>query len=309
MFTLIRATATIAVALAVIAGLAACTVAGPVADQPPSPSTISTIPKASPEVPAPSESPVADPSPCGAGGVHADEKISGYVTDVLGVPVIDTWAGIDRKTAIICIAVAHDDGSVQRAIDVEFGEGQAHVVSRYASNKYEVTTRARMTVVDDGERSPQLCWLMYQSLPPECEGVDLVGWDWGSADRPFEEQSGVRWGEYFVTGTYSFESDALTVETATVDGPDIGFAWDGATGAICEDGSERIPEEFRPVYDQGATQIVSETYGVQSQWVASDGCDALAIGVAFDDGRLQQLFEQDSVEARVVIVPLLRELE
>ncbi|MFP3813814.1 hypothetical protein, partial [Bacillus sp. SIMBA_005] len=82
-----------------------------------------------------------------------------------------------------------------------------HVVSMFPRSDYTVTTRAQTTVIDDGERPPQLCVTADEPLPPQCDGIDLVGWDWGSVGGAYEEHGGVRWGDYFVTGTYSFDTD------------------------------------------------------------------------------------------------------
>ena len=54
--------------------------------------------------------------------MHGDEGISRYATDVLGADVIDSWMGFVDGTPIVCLGVSHDDGSIQRAIDAEFGE-------------------------------------------------------------------------------------------------------------------------------------------------------------------------------------------
>lgn len=39
------------------------------------------------------------------------------------------------------------------------------------------------------------------SLPPQCGGPDLVGWDWGTVDGE-TKQGGTTWGEYVVVGTF-----------------------------------------------------------------------------------------------------------
>jgi len=285
--------AAIAAALAIAAGLTACGQATPPV-------------RAAARTPV--VSPTTDPSPCGSGGAHSDEDTSGYVTDALGEPVLDTWGGFGGGAAIVCIGVIADDGSIQGAIDAEFGEGKALVVSMFPRSDYTVTTRARTTVVDDGERPPQLCVTADEPLPPQCDGIDLVGWDWGSVGGAYEEHGGVRWGDYFVTGTYSFDTDELTVESATADGPDIGFAWDSPAG-VCPDGSARTPEELRAIYDQDATGFLERELGIHSYWWGDDGCGKLAIGVAFDDGRLQHVFGEQPRDGGVLIVPLLRETQ
>jgi len=48
-----------------------------------------------------------------------------------------------------------------------------------------------------------------ESLPPQCGGPDIVGWDWSTVD---EEQSagGTTWGVYSVVGTWDGERLTLT---------------------------------------------------------------------------------------------------
>jgi hypothetical protein len=178
------------------------------------------------------------------------------------------------------------------------------------AGEIRVTTVARLEVIDDGNGPAQLCgWQGNESLPPRCNGVDLIGWEWSEADGPSDVVQGMRAGDFFVTGTYSFDADELTVESATVDGPDIGFVWDGADGATCPDGHGRDPDASRPVYDEIVTPFVSEELGVQSYWSGDDGCGALAVGVAYDDGRMQSAVDEEFGEGAVVIVSLLRPIE
>lgn len=172
-----------------------------------------------------------------------------------------------------------------------------------------VTTLAQVTVVDGEGSTPQLCGSVAESLPPQCDGIDLVGWDWGFADGSFEERGGVRWGEYVVTGVYSFDTDELTIESAAAGGDDIASPWGDARGATCLDGHERTPEESRPVYDELVTQFVTQEFGVQSYWWGDDGCGALSVGVAFDDGRIQSAVDEEFGGGGVVIVPLLWPIE
>ncbi len=58
------------------------------------------------------------------------------------------------------------------------------------------------TVLDKRGVGPQLCLGgVLESLPPQCSGVPLVGWDWTRVDG--EQIAGdTTWGEYRVVGTY-----------------------------------------------------------------------------------------------------------
>ena len=66
----------------------------------------------------------------------------------------------------------------------------------------EVTTRFPVTVLDDGD-GPELCLGgVAESLPPQCGGPRLVGWDWTEHDSDYEEAGGTRWGDFVVSGVF-----------------------------------------------------------------------------------------------------------
>jgi hypothetical protein len=77
-------------------------------------------------------------------------------------------------------------------------------------------------VLDDGD-GPELCLgPIMTSLPPQCGGPKLVGWDWQGVEAT--RRAGVRWTgpEYVVTGTYGGSSVTLTeppVLSDEYDGP------------------------------------------------------------------------------------------
>ena len=70
-------------------------------------------------------------------------------------------------------------------------------------------TAGVVTVLDDGD-GPELCLGgVAESLPPQCGGPALVGWDWSDHEGDFEEVRGTRWGDFQVVGTY--DGEQLTV--------------------------------------------------------------------------------------------------
>jgi hypothetical protein len=72
----------------------------------------------------------------------------------------------------------------------------------------EVSTGGLVTVLDDGD-GPELCHVVAESLPPQCQGVPMAEWVW--SDHPeHEEQSGVRWGSFALTGTFDGTTFAVT---------------------------------------------------------------------------------------------------
>lgn len=75
----------------------------------------------------------------------------------------------------------------------------------------EVTTRYPVTVIDDGDGAELCLSGVDESLPPQCGGPLLLGWDWSELEGDFDEQSGTRWGDFVVTGT--FDGASVTVSS------------------------------------------------------------------------------------------------
>lgn len=51
------------------------------------------------------------------------------------------------------------------------------------------------TVLEKGDSGPMACSAVATSLPPQCSGPKIVGWDWAKAPGKNEEASGVRWND------------------------------------------------------------------------------------------------------------------
>lgn len=71
-----------------------------------------------------------------------------------------------------------------------------------------VATDGLVTVLDDGE-GPELCTFVAESLPPQCSGTPMTGWDW-AAHPEHEDQSGTKWGSFALTGTFDGTTFAVT---------------------------------------------------------------------------------------------------
>ena len=54
----------------------------------------------------------------------------------------------------------------------------------------QVTTAYPVTVIDDGEGAELCLGGVEQSLPPQCGGPTLVGWDWADHEGDYEQRSG-----------------------------------------------------------------------------------------------------------------------
>ena len=86
-----------------------------------------------------------------------------------------------------------------------------------------VVSTQRVNVSDDGS-GPRMCESGIWDLvgPVECTAFEVAGWDWDAVDG-FEDQEGVRWGSYVVSGT--FDGSTFTVEEATQPDPEP-YEWD-----------------------------------------------------------------------------------
>lgn len=151
----------------------------------------------------------------------------------------DAAAGVDMKmfrralVAVLLLVVACAD------------DGTGTV--RPAPQRYHVST----TVLESPEHGPQLCLGgVATSLPPQCSGPDIVGWDWDAvADE--ESVAGTSWGRYRVVGT--FDGVAFTL-TETPGPPDIGQV----TGPAFATTPCRAPAEGWAVVAASATPEAQE---------------------------------------------------
>jgi hypothetical protein len=85
------------------------------------------------------------------------------------------------------------------------GNRGASVGSPGGDRRYE----GSFTVLESAEHGPELCHMVEDSLPPQCGGLPVVGWDWDTVEG--EERVGdTTWGEWHVTGTFDGERFRLT---------------------------------------------------------------------------------------------------
>ncbi|MGO1234728.1 MAG: hypothetical protein ACTHY8_00030 [Microbacterium gubbeenense] len=164
------------------------------------------------------------------------------------------------------------------------------------------TTQHRTTVIDDGDRPPQLCiGGVAQSLPPQCAGIDLEDWDW-SAVGDHEQQGSVRWGSFVVAGEYSAPDNSLRVTSVSADGTDPRH-----TMEPCADGSR---EKTDPSNVMRIWEFIEEDLGVR---VFSGGdvpaCGSVEVRVGHDDGSIQSAVDAEfgagtaSVDSALVPAP------
>lgn len=101
-----------------------------------------------------------------------------------------------RRMALVAMAV----------LVAACGDGvQEAIVGSGADQRYEGT----FTVLESGKHGPELCHLVAASLPPQCGGVPVRGWNWDAVEGE-QAVSGTRWGSWRVTGTYEGAHFTLT---------------------------------------------------------------------------------------------------
>lgn len=99
------------------------------------------------------------------------------------------------------------------------GDDSVEVAAPGSEGPTDTRYTATATVLESTDHGPQLCLGgVADSLPPQCGGPDIVGWDWGEVDGA-ESVSGTTWGQYRVVGTFDGDTFTLT-EPAVVAGPD-----------------------------------------------------------------------------------------
>jgi hypothetical protein len=98
-----------------------------------------------------------------------------------------------------------------------------------------LTTARPVTVLDDGDGAELCLGGVAESLPPQCGGPRLVGWDWDDVEGGFDEVRGTRWGDFQVVGRYDGEVFAVAEVTPAAEGPGTGQPEDPEVVTPCED--------------------------------------------------------------------------
>ena len=169
-----------------------------------------------------------------------------------------------------------------------------------------VSTRGVVTVRDDGQ--PVVCLgPVAESWPPQCDGPPLVGWDWRrerlvlgqpGAGHSHEQAGGVRWGRYFLTG--SWDGRVLTVQTAVPEA-----LYDGTPeqpGDLPPPGRNLSPAEL----DALLVELGEGLPGVLSAY--PDDAGRVRVDVVYDDGSLQAWADATYGPGLVVVNPMLEDV-
>lgn len=132
-----------------------------------------------------------------------------------------------------------------------------------------------------------------ESAPPQCAGMELVGWDWAAFDH--EQTGGVRWVQgVAIEGTYDAGAQTFT-----------------ATGAPMSAAAIQLPAIETPQGDLDEATIAA----VQEDLATIEGPNMLGswgeqgtvvLNVTYDDGSVQAAIDDIYGPGVVFVVPALR---
>ena len=157
----------------------------------------------------------------------------------------------------------------------------------------DVRSRNLVTVMDKdaGDDLVELCLgPVAESYPPQCGGPAITNWDWKSVDM-FEQQGGVRWGTFAVTGTWDGTAFTLT---------------DAIPAALYDPMPEEPPVYPEPSVDLSDTELqeiadeVMDLPGIQGAYADPETGHVLT-DITYDDGTYQD-YADEAYGAGVVVV-------
>ncbi|MDQ4055207.1 MAG: hypothetical protein M3237_21270 [Actinomycetota bacterium] len=108
-----------------------------------------------------------------------------------------------------------------------------------------VTSAYAATVIDDGGGAELCLGGVATSLPPQCSGPQLLGWDWSEHEGEFEDVRGVKWGDFAVTGMFDGRDLTSTdaVPADEFDAPEYDDGRDLTTPCPEPDGGWQVIDE------------------------------------------------------------------
>lgn len=183
------------------------------------------------------------------------------------------------------------------------GAGAAASPGRFPRPAAAGEVLAQATVLQKDGEEPQLCLgAVAQSLPPQCGGPPILGWNWATVDQS-ETASGVTWGSYAITGTWDAAAFTVTQPPIPLSLYDplaqIDPRLDEATPGPGEESTLlRLQDELNAAEYSPATATDWSDMPVLSNWTQNG---YLWVSVVYDDGSIQRFFD-DQWGAGVVAV-------
>lgn len=131
-----------------------------------------------------------------------------------------------------------------------------------------------------------------ESAPPQCDGPELLGWDWAAFDH--EETSGVRWVQgVAIEGTYDAEAQTFT-----------------PTGEPTSAAAIQLPAVETPEGELDEATIAAVQEGLSTiqgpnMLGASSERGTVVLHVTYDDGSVQAALDDIHGEGVVFVMPAL----
>lgn len=139
----------------------------------------------------------------------------------------------------------------------------AHVVPDDYTGRFRGTA---VTVLSSDEHGPQLCSYILESDPPQCEGPEVVGWDWNAVEH--ESSHDTKWGDYQVDGTFTDDTFTLT-EPATPPSPPPPENSAPVSACAEPEGGWPIPDPSKTTLEdqERAFSTINRSEGFSDGWV------------------------------------------
>ncbi|WP_193598918.1 hypothetical protein [Microbacterium sp. YJN-G] len=161
------------------------------------------------------------------------------------------------------------------------------------------------TVLDAGDGAELCLGMIATSLPPQCGGPELVGWDWSQWSGAYEDVAGVRWGEFVLTGVYDATVFAFTPSTvkpwdaSTAQQPEDPSLPDFTTPCDAPEGGWRVLDPARTTIEamDRAFQHAAQLDGYAASWV-----DRARVPVSGPGASPEEQLEATAVQPELTIV-------
>ncbi len=150
------------------------------------------------------------------------------------------------------------------------------------------------TVLESPDHGPQLCHVVADSLPPQCGGPDVVGWDWSEVDGE-ESANGTTWGDYRVVGTWDGDALTLTEPPGPAGGDDEWPDQDLTTPCPTPDGGWPIDDPATATGDgrQAAIDYANRQPDLGAVWLDNEADLADVLPGVYEQAVLNATFTRD----------------
>ncbi len=169
-----------------------------------------------------------------------------------------TFPRFALNAAVVCAVALLISGCGASLKALGSGEAATHEQGQPAPREYQALW---VSVLDNGVDGPQLCYAMKTSLPPQCGGPAVNGWDWSKVEH--EEANGVRWGDYNLVGMWENNEFTLTREPTSASDPEAYEAPDFTTPCRSVEAIGHATDEDLEV----AATLADELPGVADVWL------------------------------------------